>query len=114
MAAIQERYVLYRTPEEHSEDCGRFPFEQIPKRVFLDTNVINVLVKYCEAIFDHAPIPREIDATLAEDIEALVHVFYVGARADWDIVGSQKTLDELSCTKDNSLRGNFSITQLEL
>lgn len=101
------RYVLYQAAEEHSEDCKRFPFERIPKRVFLDTNVINILVKYCEAIFDHASIPQEVDATLAVDIEALMHVFYVGARADWDILGSRKTLDELSRTRDSSLRGEL-------
>lgn len=101
------RYVFYRMAEEHSEDCKRFPFERIPKRVFLDTNVINVLVKYCEVIFDHSPIPQEVDATLAVDIEALMHVFYVGARADWDILGSRKTLDELSHTRDCSLRAEL-------
>ncbi|TWB26701.1 hypothetical protein [Nitrospirillum viridazoti] len=101
------RYVFYRMAEEHSEDCKRFPFERIPKRVFLDTNVINVLVKYCEVIFDHSPIPQEVDATLAVDIEALMHVFYVGARADWDILGSRKTLDELSLTRDCSLRAEL-------
>ena len=87
--------LLYRSTGEHSEDCKRFPFERIPKRVFLDTNVINVLVKHCERVFDHAPIPVDADPTLAADIEALMHVFYVGARANWDILGSQKTLDEL-------------------
>jgi len=98
------KYVLYRTTREHSEDCTRFPFEGIPKRVFLDTNVINVLVKYCEHVFDHVPIPADADATLAVDIEALMHVFYVGARVNWDLLSSQKTLDELSCTRDSSLR----------
>lgn len=102
-----QKYVLYRTTGEHGEDCKRFPFERIPKRVFLDTNVINVLVKYCEHVFDHAPIPADVDAMLTADIEALMHVFYVGARARWDILGSQKTLDELSRTRDTSLRGEL-------
>jgi hypothetical protein len=97
------KYVLYQSTGEHNEDCKRFPFERIPKRVFLDTNVINVLVKHCEHVFDHVPIPVDTDA----DIEALMHVFYVGARANWDILGSQKTLDELSRTRDSSLRGDL-------
>jgi hypothetical protein len=101
------KYVLYRTAGEHSEDCKRFPFERIPKRVFLDTNVINVLVKYSEDVFEHVPIPVDTDAALAADIEALMHVFYVGAQATWDILGSQKTLDELSRTRDSSLRGEL-------
>lgn len=101
------KYVLYRTTAEHSEDCQRFPFEKIPKRVFLDTNVINVLVKYCGYVFDHVPIPLDTDATLASDIEALMHVFHVGERATWHILGSQKTLDELSRTRDGSLRSDL-------
>ena len=36
-----------------------------------------------------------------------MHIFYVGARAIWDILGSQKTLDELSRTRDASLRGDL-------
>jgi hypothetical protein len=36
-----------------------------------------------------------------------MHVFHVGARADWDLVGSQKTIDELSRTSDASLRDEF-------
>jgi hypothetical protein len=46
--------------------------------VFLDTNVINVLVKHSAHVFDHEPIPLETESTLATDIEALMHVFYVG------------------------------------
>jgi hypothetical protein len=38
--------------------------------------VINVLVKH-SAVFEHEPIPPDIDPTLATDIEALMHVFYV-------------------------------------
>jgi hypothetical protein len=94
-------------PESIARICKRFPFERIPKRVFLDTNVINVLVKHCGRVFDRAPIPVDTDPTLAADIEALMHVFYVGARANWDILGSQKTLDELSRTRDSSLRGDL-------
>lgn len=103
----KRKFVLYRNAGQHNEDCVRFPFERIPKRVFLDTNVINVLVKHCEQVFDHAPIRAGTDLTLAVDIEALMHVFYVGARANWDILGSQKTLDEVSRTRDNSLRSDL-------
>jgi hypothetical protein len=45
--------------------------------------VINVLVKHNAYVFEHEPIPPHIDPTLATDIEALMHVFYVGARANW-------------------------------
>ena len=77
------KFVLYRTTEQHAADCDHFPFESIPRRVFLDTNVINVLVKHSAHVFDQDPIPLDTESTLAADIEALMHVFYVGARANW-------------------------------
>jgi len=100
----RRKYVLYQNTEQHSADCYRFPFESIPRRVFLDTNVINVLVKHSTHVFEQEPILSGADLTLATDIEALMHVFYVGARANWDLLGSQKTIDELSRTRDGSLR----------
>jgi hypothetical protein len=96
--------VLYRTTEQHTADCDHFPFESIPRRVFLDTNVINALVKHSAHVFDHEPIPLETERTLAIDIEALMHVFYVGARANLGLLAFQKTLDELSGTKNGALR----------
>src|ERR1700722_3402166 len=104
---IRRKYVLYRAAGQHSNDCARFPFESIPRKVFLDTNVINVLVKYSKHIFEHEPIPAGTEPTLAGDIEALMHVFYVGARADWSLIGSQKTIDELSRTRDTAVRDDL-------
>jgi hypothetical protein len=100
----RRKFVLYRNAEQHTADCDRFTFESIPRRVFLDTNVINVLVKHSAHVFDHEPIPLETESTLATDIEALMHVFYVGARATWDVLASQRTLDELSRTRNSTLR----------
>lgn len=98
------RYVLYRGTEEQHDDCERFPFEAIPRRVFLDTNVVNVLVKWSEEVFEQQPLPDDFEYTLGSDVEALMHVFYVGSRAHWDIVASAKTLSELSETRDAALR----------
>jgi hypothetical protein len=100
-------YILYRTNEQHSEDCARFPFAKIPQRVFLDTNVINVLVKHSTHVFERYPIPGDTEANLAIDIEALMHIFYVGARADWDLFGSEKVLDELARTRDENVRADL-------
>ena len=105
--AGRQKYVLYQNTGQHNDDCARFPFESIPRRVFLDTNVINVLVKHSALVFEHEPIPSDIDPTLATDIEALMHVFYVGARANWDLLSSQKTIDELSRTRDGALRDDL-------
>ena len=78
----RRKFVLYRTTEQHTADCDHFPFESIPRRVFFDTNVINALVKHSAHVFEHEPIPLETEPTLATDVEALMHVFYVGARAN--------------------------------
>ncbi|HTE43159.1 MAG TPA: hypothetical protein VK629_20215 [Steroidobacteraceae bacterium] len=103
----KRKYVLYEDSEQHGSDCTRFPFNDIPRRVFLDTNVINVLVKHNTHIFEGEALPTTVEATLAVDTEALMHVFHVGARADWDLIGSQKTLDELSATRDELLRDDL-------
>jgi hypothetical protein len=102
----RKKYVLY-PHGGHDLDCKRFPFERIPRRVFLDTNVINRLVKWRGQIFDHEPIPPDTEETLALDIEALMHVFYAGSRAGWELVGSLKTLEELSRTRDAELQSDL-------
>lgn len=103
----RQKYVLYQSAGQHSADCVLFPFESIPRRVFLDTNVINVLVKHSTHVFEQEPIPPNTEPTLAIDIEALAHVFYVGARANWSVLGSQKTIDELSRTRHGTLRDDL-------
>jgi hypothetical protein len=79
----------------------RHPYESIPRRVFLDTNVLNVLVKHSEHVFELVPIPDGVNRTLAEDIQALMFVFAVSARASWDILASEKTLDEIRDIPDS-------------
>ncbi len=100
----RKKWILYRSQAEHSSDCARHPFEKIPQRVFLDTNVVNLLVKHSEQVFEQAPIPPGLDETKAIDVEALMHIFYLGARAGWDVLASQKTLDELGGTPDAHAR----------
>jgi hypothetical protein len=98
------KWVLYRTQQQHSDDCVRYPFGQIPRRVFLDTNVVNLLVKHREQVFEQVALPSELDHTTALDTEALMHVFHVGVRANWDILASRKTLDEIGQTPDANVR----------
>jgi hypothetical protein len=103
----RKKWVLYRTVEEHSADCDRYPSESIPKRVFLDTNVLNILIKHSSQVFEQVFIPGEIEPTKAEDIEALMHVFHFGARMNWDLVASRKSLDELEQTPDGEHRADL-------
>lgn len=97
----RKKWVLYRSQAEHSADCAKHSFERIPRRIFLDTNVINLLVKYPFEVFEQAAMPGGLDLTRADDVEALMHVFHVGARARWDILASSKTLDEIQNTPDH-------------
>lgn len=104
---VQGRWVLYESQVQHSEDCARYPFENLPRRIFLDTNVVNLLVKWSEQIFDQMPVPAQVDQTCSDDIEALTHLFNVGRRADWAILAARKTIDELNQTPDPLVRGNL-------
>jgi len=81
-----------------------FPFEKIPRRTFLDTNIVDCLVKWGECIFDQQELPIDLDETLSADIVSLTNIFFVGRRANWDVVISSKTIDELSQTTDVELR----------
>jgi hypothetical protein len=103
----RRKWVLYSTEAQHSEDCARHPYESIPRRIFLDTNVVNLLVKHSEQVFEQAPIPSDLDSTRARNVEALMHVFCVGARASWDILASRKTLDEIRRTPNAELRDDL-------
>ncbi len=113
----RRRWVLYRSQQQHSDDCAQYPFESIPRRVFLDTNVVNLLVKHSEQVFEQATIPSHLDKTTAHDTEALMHVFHVGARANWDILASRKTLDEIGQTPDSDTRDellDYAVQLVEL
>ncbi|WP_140756133.1 hypothetical protein [Mesorhizobium sp. B4-1-3] len=72
--------------------------------MFLDTNVLNLMVKYSEHVFEQAWLPEGLDQTRAHDIEALMHVFHIGGRAPWKIVASRKTVDEIGKTPDANVR----------
>jgi predicted nucleic acid-binding protein len=106
--------VLYQSQEQHSDDCESYPFEKIPGRVFLDTNIVNALVKYAGCVFEQEPIPDSLPTTMAHDIEALMHIFQVGARANWDLVASLKTLDEIAQTPSETLRATLSDYAIEI
>ena len=92
---------------EPSAECAAFTFEKIPRRVFLDTNVVNCLVKWSDRVFDNQALPPDLHRELSEDIDSLRAIFLVGSRAQWDIVVSEKTIDELSQTPNGSLRDHL-------
>jgi len=98
------RWVLYRNEAAHTEDCQRFPYDAVPSTIFLDTSVVNLLVKFSGTIFEHEPIPTNIPQERAFDIEALMHLMRIGARANWIVTTSPRALQELANTRDAGLR----------
>jgi hypothetical protein len=94
----RQRWILYRSEADHSTDCRAYPYEAVPGRIFLDTNVV----------------PEMDDLTLAEDLEALMHIFYVGRRANWTVMASRKTLDEIENTPDPEHRERLRDFAVEL
>lgn len=110
----RQRWILYRSEAEHSADCRAYPYDAVPGRIFLDTNVVNLLVNYPDQIFELQPLPSIEDALLAEDLEALMHIFYVGRRANWAIMASRKTLDEVDNTPDPEHRQRLRDFAVEL
>ena len=75
---------------------------------------MNLLVNYPEQIFEQQPLPNLEDTMLAEDLEALMHIFYVGRRANWAIMASRKTLDEIDKTPDPEHRERLRDFAIEL
>lgn len=51
----QGKWLLYRSAADQRADCDRHPFEGIPTRIFLDTNVVNLIVKHAPVIFNLEP-----------------------------------------------------------
>ncbi len=110
----RQRWIVYRNQAEHSEDCKTYPYDAVPGRIFLDTNVVNLLVDYSEQIFDQEPLPAIADRMLAEDVEALMHIFFVGRRANWSVMASRKTLHEIQNTPDRARRDRLRQFAIDL
>jgi len=72
----------------------------IPGRVLLDTNVVNFILDWGEAIHDGGEIPPQVSAQDAEDILALRDIWLTGQRASWQLAISPLTYDEVSATTD--------------
>lgn len=105
---------LYRSSAEHSADCERYPYEDIPGRVFLDTNVVNLIVKFAPEIFEDEPIDASLPLERRRNIEALHHIFAVGQRMGWPLYASATTLREVSETPDEELKQSLVQYVLQL
>jgi hypothetical protein len=70
----------------------------LPRRVFLDTNVVNFVLDYDGCIFENETVPSELPSRDKEDVEALRKIFATGERAMWELAVSPRTYLELSAT----------------
>ena len=93
-----------RSNLQHKNDCLDYPFDKLPKSIFLDTNVIDVCVKWPEYIFEQRPLDQFVPSDKHNDIDALSRIFFVSQRAAWEMRVSHKTISELAATPDSKLR----------
>lgn len=110
----RKRWIMYQDSESHSLDCQLYPFEEMPTRIFIDTSVVNILIKFAGTIFDMKAQDPSQSLPRRQDVEALLHVFAVGASANWDLVASSRTFDEVSQTKDQAVRADLVSYVLEI
>lgn len=72
----------------------------LPRRVFLDANVVNFILDHDGCIFENEPMPQELPERDKEDIDSLQAVFATGERAMWELAVSPITYREISATTD--------------
>ncbi len=88
------------------------PINGFPRRVFLDTNIVNFILDFGEQIHENAPISESLGKRESSDIEALQGIFNTGSRALWQLAISPHTFQEIIRTKDSNRQkklGNWFI-----
>jgi hypothetical protein len=110
----RQRWRLYESVDAHRLDCDRYPISQVPTRLFLDTSVVNLIVKHAEVLFDGCPLDRELHHARGREVEALLHVFAHAARAPWVLIASTTTMDEVANTLCAGLRESLMSYVAEL
>ena len=76
----------------------------LPRRVFLDTNVVNFVLDHGASIFDGEDTSSGLSAADRADVEALRLVFLTGERAHWELAVSPLTYAEITQTPDPNRR----------
>jgi len=76
-------------------------FYSIPRRVFLDTSVVNLALDYGEQIHNGCEIPEGLSVRVQRDVEALKGIFTTGERAFWQLAISPQTYREVTNTNDS-------------
>ena len=89
-----------------SSDCPKQPFESLPGRAFLDTNVVNFILDHGDQIHQSVPCDPSLPARVQWDIDALRGIFETGQRAFWQFAVSPLTYREVTAT-DNPQRRHY-------
>ena len=89
-------------------------FFAIPRRAFLDTNVVNLILDYGEYVHENMPLRADLNLNLRREVEALGGIFDTGQRAFWQFVISPLTYQELSATANPTRRANLESWFAEL
>jgi uncharacterized protein with ATP-grasp and redox domains len=76
-------------------------FDNLPGRIFLDSNVLQVLQECGEYIFDNISISAEIKE--AKNIEALRNIFLLNERAHFEFVLSENRLKKFQIKKTHPI-----------
>lgn len=78
----------------------------LPRRTFLDTNVINFILDFGPQIFDNEDIPEGIDQVEINDLKSIRLIFQTGQKASWQLAISPLTFGEIIAT-NNPVRRIF-------
>jgi hypothetical protein len=78
----------------------------LPRRTFLDTNVVNFILDFGPQIFDGETMPEELGQREISDIKSFILIFQTGQRALWEMAVSPFTFGEIIAT-NNPVRRTF-------
>ena len=84
---------------------------QLPRRVFLDTNVVNFILDHGGSIFEGEPPENHLSERDLADIKALHFVFLTGERAHWELAVSPLTYQEISALRHFVWNTTISFSQ---
>ncbi len=65
------QWLLHSSAADNHADCERHPLDRVPARVFLDTNVVNLIVQHAPTIFEMEPHDPALPIGRRRDVEAL-------------------------------------------
>jgi predicted nucleic acid-binding protein len=73
---------------------------ELPKRIFLDTSVVNFMVDYGDHIFDKVAVPDRFKDRIYDDIRAITQIFYYADHNAIEMVVTHTTFQEIEATAD--------------